>query len=135
MLFFGGCPTGNCSFGIIMFQITQIRCVFEGFMLKCSKVFVFLDSDIAICVRGASDNSNLKMPHLKQPEKGGHGRRYLVAFVLFSFGELRMIISIVSSMCGSFNLKTKAGVCLRLHFSNPERPITPIHVCEENGTM
>ena len=41
-------------------KIIEIHCVFEGFMLKCLKNVVFLDPDVTICVRGATDFQNFE---------------------------------------------------------------------------
>ena len=41
-------------------NIIEIHCVFEGFMLKCLKNVVFLDPDVTICVRGATDFQNFE---------------------------------------------------------------------------
>ena len=59
-------------------KIIETHCVFEGFMLNCLKNAVFLDPDVTICVRGATDVQNVEDVPSETVRKSGrdHNHRF-----------------------------------------------------------
>ncbi len=74
-------------------QLLKLPCVFEGFMLTCWISHVFLDPDVAICVRGATDFQNFEDVPSETPRKIADACA-LIASELYSLGEVRMIVYI-----------------------------------------